>query len=225
MEDLTTYQKTALQITKAGNEIATAEQLADYRAAVDASGRRLHPRYKDGSEQDRLSWLSKQFFGLGAITHTQLTAASVGVDIMSLDEEIMKDAIMREMTLTEMQEAFKSGVFKEYGEYYGLTAVSMHGFLKGYLRGEKRVAASAIYNRRRIKAEQEANSKFFRELYEAHRAGMIDLPDFTQMRINGPQAKKTITAEESAAHRAKVRQQAEEILKQARNGKEEKPQQ
>lgn len=216
MEGMNKYQQTALQITKAENEIATPEQLADYRAAVDAEGKRLHPRYKDGNETDRLSWLSKQFFGLGAITHTSMTAASVSIDITSLDMEIMKDPILRELTLAEMQEAFRNGIFKVYGEYYGLTAVSMYGFLKGFVRSEKSVMASAIAYKREDMKEREANERLWKGLYEAHLRGDITLPDFSERRLNCPQKKNSITSEESAAHREKVRQQAEEILKKAK---------
>ena len=228
MDSITPYQQTALQITRASNEIATAKELADYRLAKNPDGSFVHARYKDGNEEQRIAWLGEQFFGLSAITHTALTATSVALDVTSLDQEIMRNSVLREMTLVEMQEAFRNGVFKEYGDYYGLTAVSMFGFLKGYCKADKKLSASVIVNRHYAKLEQERDAKFFRELYEAEKAGKITLPDFSQMRINGPQGKKVYTPEESAAHREKVRRQAEEILrqqKQAENGTQEEPQQ
>lgn len=215
MGALTQYREAALQISKAGSEIATAEQLANFRAAVDAEGNRLHARYADGGNRDRLDWLAKQFFGLSALTHTNLTAESVSIDISALDERIMNDSILRDLTLAEMQEAFKNGVFKEYGDYFGLTAVSMYGFLKGFIRSEKKAVATAIFHRRHEQAERDAQSRFFRELYEAEKDGKVKLPDFSANRINRQQAKKTYTDEELAAHREKVRRQAAEIRRQA----------
>ena len=225
MEQIAIRQETALQIISSGKQIATPLQLADLRAAKLTDGRHAYPRYKDGSDEQRLSWLNKQFFGLALITHMTIDPATIKVDITTLDENIMSDPLLNDLTLVEMQDAFRNGVFKEYGEYYGLTAVSLHGFLKGFLRSEKKAGASAIFHRRRAKAEQEANERFYKELYEAQKAGKIELPDFSQHRINGPQAKKTITPEESAAHREKVRRQAEQILKQAKNETKEESQQ
>jgi len=200
--------------------------LADYRLAKNPDGSFVYARYKDGDEEQRMAWLGEQFFGLSAITHTALTATSVALDVASLDQEIMRNSILREMTLVEMQEAFRNGVFKEYGDYYGLTAVSMFGFLKGYCRADKKQSASVIINRHNVKLEQERNEKFFRELYKAEKAGKMTLPDLSHMRINGHR-EKNYSPEESVAHREKVRRQAEEILrqqKQAGNGTQEEPQ-
>ena len=225
MDNLVIRQETALQITKASSKIATAEQLADLRAAKLVDGKNAYPRYKDGSDDARLSWLNRQFFGLALIAHMSIDPVTIRVDITTLDDAIMSDPNLRDLTLIEMQEAFNNGIFKNYGDYYGLTAVSMLGFLKGFLRSEKKVSASAIFHKRREKAEQEANTRFFRELYEAEKAGKIELPDFSHMRINTTK-KHTISPEESAAHRETVRRQAENILKQhSSNDTKETPQQ
>lgn len=221
MDSLTPYQKTALQITRASDSIATAQNLADYRLAKKDDGSYLHPRYKDGNEAQRISWLGEQFFGLGAITHTTITASSVAVDVMTLDQEIMRNPFMREMTLVEMQEAFRKGVFKEYGDYYGITAVSMFGFLRSYCKGDKKQTAASIINRHNAKLEQERDAKFFRALYDAEKEGKIKIPDFSGMRVNGP--KKKYSTNESAAHRETIRRQAEQILKQSNNGTEKEP--
>lgn len=226
MDDLTIRQETALQISKASSKIATAEQLADLRAAKLADGRNAFPRYREGGDNERLSWLNKQYFGLSLISHIGIDPVTIKVDITTLDDEIMSDSYLRELTLVEMQEAFRKGLNGEYGEYFGLSSVSLLKFLKGFLRSEKKAAASAIFHKRMAKAEQEANERFYKKLYEAQKAGKIELPDFSHMRINGQQAKKVYTSEESAAHRERVRQQAEAILKQANqgsNGTKEEP--
>lgn len=185
MDDLAIRQETALQIISSGKQIATAMQLADLRSATLPDGRHAYPRYREGSGAQRLSWLNKQIFGLAMIAHVNIDPATIKVDITTLDENIMANSYLNDLTLVEMQEAFRNGIFREYGEYYGLTSVSLYGFLKGFLRSEKKAAASAIYHKRREKEEQEADAKFFRELYEAQKAGKIELPDFSQMRING----------------------------------------
>ena len=218
MNDLAIRQETALQISKASSKIATAEQLADVRAAKLADGRNAYPRYKEGGDAERYSWLNKQFFGLALIAHITIDPVTIKVDVDTLDSEVMQDSYLRELTLVEMQEAFRKGLNGEYGEYFGLSSVSLLKFLKGFIRSEKKAAAAAIFHRRRAKAEQEANERFYKELYEAQKAGKIELPDFSHMRINGQQAKKVYTSEESAAHRERVRQQAEAILKQAKQG-------
>lgn len=215
MESLTPYQQTAVQITMASNKIATPQQLADYRLARRPDGSPMYPRYKDMDDMRRISWLGDQFFGLGALTHYQVTAANVAVDATVLDGKIMENSVLREMTLAEMQEAFNNGVFKEYGEYYGLSCVTLLGFLKGFARSEKKMAASNIIYRIEAKKEQEANERFFRELHEAKLDGKVSVPDFSEKRINGQREKKSYTDAELAAHREKIRQQAAEIRRQA----------
>lgn len=222
MNDLAIRQETALQISKASSKIATAEQLADLRAAKLADGRNAYPRYREGGDVERYSWLNKQFFGLALIAHVTIDPVTIKVDVDTLDSEIMQDPYLRELTLVEMQEAFRKGLNGEYGEYFGLSSVSLLKFLKGFLRSEKKAAASSIFHKRRDKEEREANERFYRGLYEAQKAGKIVIPDFSHMRINGKQEKKTYTAEESAAHREKVRQQAEEILRLAKEKNNDK---
>lgn len=217
MESLTPYQQTAVQITRASNKIATPQQLAEYRLARKPDGGPMYPRYKDIDDMRRISWLGDQFFGLGALTHFQITAANVAVDATVLDGKIMESSVLREMTLAEMQEAFNNGVFKEYGDYYGISSVTMLGFLKGFIRSEKKVMASKIIQRIEAKMEQEANERFFRELYEAKLEGKVSVPDFSEKRINGKHEKKSYTDAELSAHREKIRQQAAEIRRQAGN--------
>lgn len=218
MESLTPYQQTAVQITRASNKIATPQQLADYRLARRPDGSPMYPRYKDMDDMRRISWLGDQFFGLGALTHFQLTAALVAVDATVLDGKIMENSVLREMTLAEMQEAFNNGVFKEYGDYYGISSVTLLGFLKGFARSEKKVMASNLIRIAKDRDEREANARFFRELHNAKLEGRISVTDLSDKRINGKQEKKLYTDAELSAHREKIRQQAAEIRRQA--GKE-----
>lgn len=224
MEDLAIRQQTALQIASSSNKIATAEQLADLRASTMENGMHVYPRYKELQEDVRLSWLNHQFFGLALIAHVNIDPVTIRVDISTMDADIMSDPILKDLTLVEMQEAFKKGLNSEYGEYYGLSSVSLMKFLKGFLRSEKKASATAIFHRRRERAEREANSRFFKEMHEAQSAGKIVLPDFSENKVNGPQKKRIFTDEESVAHREKVRLQAEEIYRKAKLNKEDEAQ-
>lgn len=190
MEDLATRQETAMQIISSGGDIATAEDLARLRLATDGNGARLYPRYRDGRDDQRLSWLNRQFFGLALIAHQTVDPVTIKVDLFTLDREIMDHSVLRELTLVEMQEAFRRGIFKEYGDYYGLTAVSLVGFLKGFVRSEKKVAASSIIYKLEARKEQEDRSRFFRELYRAEKEGKVEVPDFSANRINGKRSKE-----------------------------------
>jgi hypothetical protein len=42
------------------------------------------------------------------------------------------------LTLPEVKQAFKDGFFGEYGTFYGITPLTLTGFLKSYLMSEKR---------------------------------------------------------------------------------------
>ena len=209
MESLTTYQQTAIQIASSGSKIATARQLADLRLAKTSDGRNAYPRYKDFDMKSRLSWLGDQFFGLAVLLHVSISVEAVSVDTVALDSEIMDNKVYRDLTLIEMQEAFRKGVNREYGDYYGLTSISMLGFIKGFMNSEKKREAVSIVCRQNMIDEQEATSRFFRELH-----GHIEVPEFTSFKLKDNAEKKNYTPEESAAHREKIRQQAEEIRKQ-----------
>lgn len=169
-------QETALQIIKAGSNIGTAERLAEARTARDENGKLVYRRYGNGILEHRLSWLGSQFLGLAAIAHISVDSLAIKLDVVNLDNEIMDNPELRELTLIEMQEAFRKGVMKEYGDYFGLSSVSLLGFLKGFLKSEKKQAASAIIYRRRKQLEQEANERFLLELHRAEKEGKITLP-------------------------------------------------
>lgn len=221
---LTVHQQTAMQIASSGDRISTAQRLVEFRLAKGPDGRNANARYKDGSDAQRISWLGDQFFGLSILAHVSVDVSSVKIDCLALDHEIMEDGTLRELTLAEIQEAFRKGINKEYGDYFGITSISMLGFLKGFLKSEKKQSATAIIYRHNLRLEQEANSRLIRELHAAETSGKVSLPDFSEKRVNAPQTKRIYSDEELAAHREKIRQQAEEIRRMAKmdgHGKQE----
>ena len=158
MDSLTTNQQTALQIANSGNRIATARSLAEVRLALDEKGKHLYPRYGELENVARVSWLGDQFFGLAILTHTSTTSEMVSLDSIALDNEIMDNPILREMTLVEMQEAFRKGAGKEYGDYFGITYASMLGFLRGYLKSEKKIRATHIVSKHLQEKQKELDA-------------------------------------------------------------------
>ena len=62
------------------------------------------------------------------------------------------------MTLVEMQEAFRKGAGKEYGDYFGITYASMLGFLRGYLKSEKKIRATQIVSKHLQEKQKELDA-------------------------------------------------------------------
>ena len=179
MDELTIRKQTAMEIISAGKKIDTPERLAELR--MDKSV----PHYKDVSPQERVAWLGAQLFGLSLLAHIRVDGDTVIIDATMLDTEIMEDNLLRDLTFVEMQEAFRKGLNGEYGEYFGLTSVSLLMFLNGFLRSEKKMKASAIVRKAREQEQKAKDERFFKALYQAEADGKIKLPDFSRMFVNG----------------------------------------
>ena len=126
----------AMQIFQTSSDISTPEKLAllisDPRIA----------KYRDIPEGIRLTWMGTQIYALCLILHYQApSAVDVRVDAMFADKMIMENDGLKALTQVEMQEAFRRGIAKEYGEFYGITASSLIGFLKGFRGSAKRQQA------------------------------------------------------------------------------------
>ena len=100
-----------------------------------------------------------------------------------------------------MQEAFRRGIAKEYGEFYGITASTLIQFLKGYRSGEKRARAMAILYEKEQKKAQEEDALFWKTLNEARKKG-FNIPTFTHTPF-----------EDDKQHKERIARQREEILK------------
>lgn len=165
-------QETALQIVRTSNRIATAEQLA---AVMQAE-----PRFYALETGSRVAWLGQQIIALNYMVHSQRTPNEYDLFIESstLDQAIMEDEGLRGLTQVEMQEAFRRGISREYGDFYGITAPSLIGFLRAFRTCDKRMKAIAIlhsHEQQKLKAEDEL---FWKTLAEAKEKGLIDLPEF-----------------------------------------------
>ena len=189
-----------MQIFQTSSDISTPEKLAllisDPRIA----------KYRDIPEGIRLTWMGTQIYALCLILHYQApSAVDVRVDAMFADKMIMENDGLKALTQVEMQEAFRRGIAKEYGEFYGITASSLIGFLKGFRGSAKRQQAIGILydqEQKRIQAEKERENRLMYEL-KAH--GFVN--------PWGKKEKKMMTQEEIAEHKKKIERQREEILK------------
>ena len=193
-------QALVTQFFQTSSDVSTPEKLAEVIADESVA------RYRDLPEQLRQEWIMSQIYTLCYILHYQQpNALDVRVDATFADQMIMDDEGASALKQVEMQEAFRRGIAKEYGEFYGITAQTLVQFLKGFRTSAKRQQAIGIlYNReqKRIAEEKEKENRLY---YELQARGFVN--------PWGKKEKKTISAEESAAHRAKVAKQAEEILK------------
>lgn len=144
------------------------------------------------------------------MTHSSRISSDVDllIDSSLVDRMIMEDKGMRSLTLVEMQEAFKKGILKEYGDYYGITPVSLIGFLKGFKNSPKRQRALSILHKREQQRKEEEKNREMRMLYEP-RISSLKLPFWDSAR--GAKGKST---DDSSEHRRKIKEQRETIMRE-----------
>ena len=170
------------------------------------------PRYAQLKKATRVNWMKDQILVLYYLRHIRdVNELDVLIDATSTDDAIMESPDFRCLTQIEIQDAFKHGINGEYGEFFGITTPTLVGFIKGYQKAEKWQKAKAIVyseEQRKIASEKEKENRLMYEL----RARNLQLPFWKSSRKN------TVTPEESEAHRKKIQQQREEILKAQNNG-------
>lgn len=193
-------QETALQILQTNNSIASPEQLAMALQNKDI------PRYYQLEHSARLAWIGEQISALNYMAHSAKipTQFDLVVESSLLDQAIMDDTELRCLLQVEMQEAFRRGITREYGDFYGITAGSMVGFLRGYRKSFKRMKALALMYEQQKKREEEEREKENRMYYELKLRGFVN--------PWGKKKKKKVTVEESEAHRRKIAEQRKQIL-------------
>ncbi len=199
------HRDSAIQIFQTSSDISTPEKLAVVIADPTIA------RYKDLPADVRKLWLGSQIYALCLILHYQAPAAEdVTMDCAFADQMIMDDKGIRCLKQVEMQEAFRRGIAKEYGEFYGVTASSLIGFLKGYISSEKRAKAIAILYTQEQQKRRADDELFWKTLAEAKKEGKIDIPEFNHSPF-----------EDDKQHSERLARQRQEILK-AQNNETEK---
>ena len=143
-----------------------------------------------------------------------------GIQEFYVDKQLVKEYRERsERRFQGVTDEERGRVFGLFGDYYGLSAPSLYGFVNGYLDSAKKVEASKIIRRTRIeeleernRAEREAEQRKIREeIEQAKRDGT-----FVPTGNAWFQPKKVKDAIDSSEHREKIRRQAEEIMNQAK---------
>ena len=177
-----------------------------------------YPHYRNIAPHSRMKWVAGQIQYLASISRIRDFDAREPI-LMSaaLDEMISTERDMMELTLPEIADAFKNGVFGSYGEFYGLSAPNLFGFIRSFLTSEKKREATALVVKSKEDAylERTAEERAARqraiqeEIAEAKRAGTF-VPT-GQVWFKPQMVNSAISSKE---HRDKVRQQAREILNQ-----------
>lgn len=128
--------------------------------------------------------MSGEIITLNMIRHQKVESQQVEFDAYALDGFIMDDHYASDYTLPEIKDAFKRGMMGDYGDYYGLTAESLFGFLRGYLVSPKKREATEIVRKSLRKDNDRGKGEFYLEKVRRH-AEMIA----NKMRINNTDRK------------------------------------
>lgn len=213
---LTTNQQSSLLSSRV-RSMATPRALALMRMDNNV------PHYKKVAFERRVQWLVNVIGKLNVIKHQNMNATKEELtqmfymDADTLDGFIMMDIYISDFTFEEIYEAFMIGLSGNYGEYYGLNAVTLFKFLKCYLQSPKKQEAARLVREARKREENEAYVKQQREKAKLEGWGVkmvtIDDNKMTEMAkdmVNKPR-------EDSSEHRERVRKQAKEILEKYGN--------
>lgn len=200
-----------LQLSTSNSQLPALNTPEDI-AAVRLDERR-YPRYGNVPQPARVKWLAEQAKTLAAIARIRdFDAKEAIATAVALDEMMTKNEAISALSIVEVAEVFKEGVFGSYGEFYGLSAPNLYGFLRSYLESEKKQAATAIVRKsyeERKKAEKDEMLRRIRaEIEEAKRNGSF-VP--TGRVWFQPRKVDDVLADDE--HRKRVRAQAQEILR------------
>ena len=193
-----------MQIFRTNSDISTPEKLAMVISDQSIA------RYRDIPEEPRKLWLGSQIYALCLILHYQPPSPmDVEIDANFADQMIMDDESVRSLKQVEMQEAFRRGIAREYGDFYGITASTLVQFLRAYRTSEKRAQAITLLYNQEQKELKEKDARFWEAIEEARRNG-YDLPLF----LHSPM-------EDDRQHQERIARQREEILKAQNNETEQ----
>ena len=190
--------------------VADARSLAQIRLHPER-----YPRYSSVPREARIEWLSFEILKYYKLSH--MKPADTTVDAVALDEMMTRDQYIADLTQPEIDEAFRNGIFGRYGEFYGVTAMSLYGFLEAFIgSAEKREAAELVRKAKREDARREEEERERRkiraEIEEAKRNGTF-VPTGRAWYSPKKVDDALLESDNSAAHREKIRRQAEEILR------------
>lgn len=214
----TQEQTQAIQIFRKNSE--NLPGIADVASLAHIRSDARFPHYRSVPPRVRQEWLSLEI--LKYMRLCNMKPADVMVHAVALDEMISGDRYMADLTQPEIDGAFRNGIFGKYGEYFGITAVSLYGFLEAFMGSEvKRDSARILQqeNLRKRKEEErrrdaEERARLRAEIERAKADG-----SFTPTRGFSGLRLETVddVMREASEHREKVLRQAREIYAQERN--------
>ena len=193
-----------------------SESLPSVPTANDVARVRLddnYPKYREVPLGERLFWLSKTVASVHTLAKVDISGRDSTRYAAALDSMMMDNQYMADLTQPEIVDAFRSGLFGAYGEYYGLSAISMYKFLDGYINSEKKREAAGIVRKtregmlkeRRERERAQEQARIRAEMEEAKRNGTFVPTGRAWFR---PMKAET----DSEEHRERVRLQAEKIM-------------
>ena len=127
--------------------------------------RKTYKRYRDGDAAKRQSWLLDRIVYCNALNHIKPDPNFLKVDAVALDEAMMKDPKIADLTAPEIEFAMFHGTIGEYGEYYGLTARTFMGFFREYFKTDLKFCVT----QEEKKAAEPVRGSWVLERMEYHR--------------------------------------------------------
>ena len=146
--------------------VATPSAIAEHRMRADV----LH--YKQIPPKTRIQWLANKMAEMCTLRHQDCTIENLVIDATTLDETIMEHPIISDYTLDEITIAFRKGLFGQFGDFYGVTAISCYMFLEKWLKTpEKQEAIKLVRMAKGMEPEQdkEAVERTFQTIMEMSR--------------------------------------------------------
>lgn len=135
--------KNQIQVFQTNNELPSVKDVKTLASV--RMDERNNPRYGKVPSGVRRMWLNSELVKLNMIKHIKPDPNMLQIDVVTLDEYIMENDYAKDLTQAEIVHAFRRGLKGDFGEYYGLTADALYGFLEGFLATpEKKEAARLV---------------------------------------------------------------------------------
>lgn len=193
-------------------DISTSEKLAMVRMDSNV------PHYRNVPRNRRIEWLIEKIAQLNLMLHHKGDGQVFEMDAIALDSYISDDIYINDLTMQEIDEAFKMGLIGKYGEFYGINAVTLFQFLLGYFKSEKKQKAIKLVQEAQKRAKREQYEKDQREKARLEGWG-VEMKTVTEADIKaimgdfGKIKRDEDKARKSAEHRELIKQQVEQIRK------------
>lgn len=127
-----------IPIDRTNNSIvaATPEEIATLRLENQ------HLKYGYQPRRERLKFLEDELALCAMIKHEEIDDTMIPLEAQVLDDYLIDSQETRDLIPQELDYCFRMGIAGKFGQYYGLTPVSLYGFVQSYLRTRKKFEAS-----------------------------------------------------------------------------------